>query len=158
MNVTIRPLQEKDAYVSVKWRNIPDIWKYTEYKWTHEITIDDELTWIRKVMVDPTSKRFAILADDKYVGNIYLTNIKDDVGEYSIFIGDKDYWGKGIARKATEEIIAFAKNTLHLRGIVLRVDKNNAPALRLYTSFGFKETGEEGVFIWMSLNLSTTQT
>ena len=29
MKVTIRPLVESDAYTSVKWRNDPEVFKYT---------------------------------------------------------------------------------------------------------------------------------
>ena len=105
MKVKIRPLEEKDAFTSVKWRNISKIWEHTGSAPDREITIEDELTWIKKVIADPSSKRFAILADGKYVGNIYLTDIKDKKGEYHVFIGEMDYWGKGIARKASEQII-----------------------------------------------------
>lgn len=154
MNVTIRPLSEVDAYTSVKWRNIPDIWKYTAYKWTHEITIEDELNWIKKVIADPTGRRFAIMADNKYIGNIYLTNIKDGVGEYSIFIGDKNYWGKGVAREASERIIEFGRDILNLHTIVLGVREDNVAAFRLYRSLGFRETHKDSVFTWMKLDLT----
>lgn len=153
MNVTIRPLEENDAYTSVKWRNIPEIWKYTAYKWTHKITIEDELQWIRKVIADPTGKRFAILADGTYVGNVYLTNIKDGVGEYSIFIGNKNYWGKGVARKASEQIISYARDVLHLRAVILGVREDNLAAFHLYGSLGFKRTGKDEIFVWMRLEL-----
>lgn len=154
MNVTIRPLEENDAYTSVKWRNIPELWIHTTFKAQREITIEDELKWIRAVMQDPTSARFAILADGIYVGNIYLTGLKDDVGEYHIFIGEKEYWGKGIARKASERIIEYGKDVLRLNAIILGVRPDNAAAFHLYESLGFVETGEEDGFVRMKLNLS----
>ena len=48
MEVKIRPLQDKDAYTSVVWRNIPEIWKMTGSSPDREITIEDELNWIKK--------------------------------------------------------------------------------------------------------------
>jgi RimJ/RimL family protein N-acetyltransferase len=153
MKVTIRPLVENDAYISVKWRNMPEIWQYTAYKWTREIHIEDELNWIRKVIADPSGRRFAIIADDNYVGNIYLTNIKNGTGEYSIFIGEKGYWGKGIARKASEQIIAFAREMLHLKSIILGVNESNVAAATLYRSLGFRPTGKDEQFTWMQLDL-----
>lgn len=152
IHVKIRPLIEEDAYTSVKWRNIAKIWQYTAYKLTRTITIEDELNWIQKVISDPHGKRFAILADDVYVGNIYLTNIKDGIGEYSIFIGDKNYWGKGIARKASEQVIAFGRDKLKLKAIVLGVREDNIAAMHLYESLGFKRTGKDEKFTLMKLD------
>ena len=108
MQVEIRPLREEDAHVSVRWRNISDIWRYTKFQATRPVTLDDELAWIRQVTADPTCRRFAILADGRYVGNIYLTGIKDGLAEYHVFIGEQDYWGRGVAKAATREILRFA--------------------------------------------------
>lgn len=154
MNVRIRPLEENDAYTSVKWRNMPEVWKYTEYKWTREITLEDELQWIRRVVKDLSCSRFAILADDTYVGNVYLTNIKDGVAEYSIFIGNKEYWGKGVARKASEQIIAYGRDVLHLSAITLRIREDNLAAMHIYLSLGFTRMDKKDeVFTWMKLDL-----
>jgi RimJ/RimL family protein N-acetyltransferase len=152
VEVKIRPLEEKDAYTSVKWRNIPEIWALTGSAPNRVITIEDELTWVRRVTND-SSKRFAIMADDTYVGNTYLTNIEDSICEYHIFIGDKNYWGKGIARKASELIIDFAKDILHLKAINLEVNKDNGAAVHLYKSLGFKEKSRSDIFIQMQLEL-----
>lgn len=138
MEIKIRPLEEKDAYTSVKWRNIPDLWIHTTFKATREITIEDELTWIKKVTSDPSDARFAITADGVYVGNIYLTGIQDGVGEYHIFIGEKEYWGKGIARQASVQLIEYAKQR-GLKGIYLEVKEDNAGAYHLYETLGFKK-------------------
>jgi diamine N-acetyltransferase len=154
MNITIRPLEENDAYTSVNWRNMPELWTYTTFKADREIVIDDELKWIRAVIKDPTSARFAIMADDVYVGNIYLTGLTEDSGEYHIFIGNKEYWGKGIARKASELIIEYGRKKLGLKTIILGVKPDNAAAFHLYKSLGFTQTGEEDGFTRMKLDLA----
>lgn len=155
MEIKIRPLQIEDAKTSVKWRNMSELWTYTTFKLTREITIDDETNWVKKVTMDPTSRRFAILADNVYVGNIYLTGIENGVGEYHIFIGEKDYWGKGIARKASVLIINYGKDELKLNKIKLGVHPENAGALHLYQSLGFTDTGEkEDGFIVMDIDLA----
>lgn len=154
MRVRIRPLTEHDAYISVAWRNLPEIWEHTGFKATRVITLDDELTWIRRVTADAASRRFAILADERYVGNIYITDIRDDVGEYHIFIGEKAYWGKGVARKASRQIIEFGKTSLGLHLIKLRVREANHAAFSLYESLGFEATGEDAGFIIMVLDLA----
>ena len=153
MKVSIRPLTVKDAYTSVKWRNMSEIWKYTKFKADKEITIQDELTWIRKVTNDPSGRRFAILADGTYIGNIYLTDIHNNTAEYHIFIGEKTYWGKGIATQASKLILKYAKNTLRLKEVYLNVMKKNTSAYLVYKKLGFKESGEDGEFCKLTLKL-----
>ena len=153
MHVSIRPLEEEDAYTSVVWRNIPEIWKLTGSRPDREITIKDELVWIKKVMTEESSKRFAIIAGDTYVGNIYLTGIDNKSAEYHIFIGDKDYWGKGVAKIASQQIISYSRDILGLATINLGVNEKNEVAIYLYKSLGFVAVGVDDSFIKMRLDL-----
>lgn len=137
MQVTIRPLVEQDAYTSYHWRNDPEVFKYTGNTYSHEITLECELDWIRRVMANSNDYRCAIMADDRYVGNIYLTDIHDGIATYHIFIGDKNCWGKGVAKQASQLIIEYAFCQLHLHTIQLRVKRENVRAIRLYQSLGF---------------------
>lgn len=139
MEVSIRPLKIEDAYTSVKWRNDPDVFKYTGNIYDHEITLESELSWIKKVIQAKDEYRCAILADSKYVGNIYLTNIHDGVATYHIFLGEKDVWGKGIAKQASLLILKYAFESLHLDVVELRVRIKNERAIELYKRVGFTE-------------------
>lgn len=138
MNVRIRPLVVEDAYISVKWRNDPEVFKFTGNTYDHTITIDSELDWIKRVINNKNEYRCAIIVDEKYVGNIYITDIQNNIGEYHIFIGDKSYWGKGVAKKASLLIIEYGFNVLGLNEIKLWVRKENKSAINLYNSLGFK--------------------
>ena len=154
MTVRLRPLKEADAYVSVHWRNISGIWRFTASAPDRIIAIDDELAWIRKAIADPTSRRFAIEADGVYIGNIYLTDIRNGIGEYHIFIGNRDYWGRGIAREASLQIIAYGRDQLGLSVIRLGVHKDNKAALALYELLDFTFIEQDGEFIRMELDLN----
>lgn len=154
MQVRIRPLQRADAEVSVRWRNIPELWTFTTFKTDREITLKDEQNWIHKVINDPTSARFAILADDVYIGNTYLTNIENGAAEYHIFIGDKNYWGKGIASTASRQVLEYARDALKLDRVYLYVKQENAGAYHIYSKLGFTLTAKKhGDFVNMELDL-----
>lgn len=152
MIIKIRPLTEQDAYTSYKWRNIPDVWALTERSWDREITSNDELNWMRKVLADESSLRFAIEADGCYVGNIYLTDIVGRSAQYHIFIGDVSAWGKGIGRSASKLILEEARQ-LSLHTVWLTVKTANLAAIRLYQSLGFDIVSEEGGSARMELAL-----
>lgn len=151
MQVTIRPLQEQDAYTSVKWRNDPEVFKYTGNTYDHEITIESELGWIRKVINNPNDYRCAILVDGEYVGNIYLTDIDEETAEYHIFIGNKDYWGKGVAKQASDLILKYAFKELKLKSVYLRVQIENISAYSLYKKLGFVEISSDEKWISMTI-------
>lgn len=138
MDIQIRPLQIDDARVSYKWRNDPEVWKYTGSKPDRVITQEIETEWIKRVMDDSTSKRFAILADGTYVGNIYLTDITDKDAQYHIFIGDKSYWGKGIAQIASKILLDYAEQHLPISKVYLKVKSENAAAVAVYRKLGFQ--------------------
>lgn len=151
MKVTIRPLIEEDAYTSVKWRNDPDVFKYTGNTYKHEIKIENELEWIRKVIAIANDYRCAILADGVYVGNIYLTDIDGISAHYHIFIGNKNYWGKGVAKQASQLLLDYAFHNLKLENVQLRVRKENVSAFMLYQKLGFVEENEDDVWVSMIL-------
>lgn len=141
--ILIRPLEKEDAMKSWKWRNDSEIWEFTGSRPNITITPEIEIVWIEKILLDLNSKRFAITVDDIYVGNVQLTNITIFDAEYHIFIGEKSCWGKGIAFSATQQIIRFAKNSLMLENIYLKVNPENLKAIRLYEKSGFEVVSDE---------------
>ncbi len=143
-SVLIRPLNEQDALVSCEWRNNPEIWKYTGRKPDRHITRQIETEWLKNVLAEDNSFRFAIMADSIYIGNIQITDVKSrEHGEYHIFIGNKSYWGKGIGTLATAQLIRFAKEILQLRKLYLFVDPQNEAAIRVYQKSGFVRVSDE---------------
>lgn len=143
MDVCIRPLTLEDAKVSYKWRNDPEIWKYTGRRPTTEITQEIELEWAKTVLQREDEYRFAIISregsKDTYIGNAHLAGVNrvKGIGHYNIFIGEKRYWGKGCAKKATELILGYALNELELRQIDVEVAIENTPVVKLCEKCGF---------------------
>lgn len=43
MDVSLRKLERNDSYISYKWRNDPEVFKYTGTVIDHEITLETEL-------------------------------------------------------------------------------------------------------------------
>ncbi|SHG97375.1 Protein N-acetyltransferase, RimJ/RimL family [Chryseobacterium oranimense] len=153
-NVLIRPLQKEDALISYQWRNDPEVWKYTGSRPDIEITKEIESEWIVKVLQDEKSKRFAILCDNEYIGNVHLNNIENNAAEFHIFIGNKDFWGKGISQLATYQILYYAKEVLKLSEIYLYVKPENIAAVESYKRNNFVVIEENPGNVKMLLRLS----
>ena len=151
MNVKIRPITELDAKTSVHWRNDKDVWVHTAFSANQPVTEQAEIAWAKESIGNASSRRFAIIADDVYVGNVNLTHIENGEAEYSIFIGNKAFWGKGIAKKASIEVLNYAKRVLSLESVRLGVSEKNAAAVKIYKSLGFVKYSEDERFTWMRL-------
>lgn len=140
-----------DAKTSVKWRNNPVVWEKTVNSPQKVILVSDEMKWIKKVIDDIDSERYAILVDEKYIGNVQLTNIKNNESYFGIFIGDPEYWGQGIGTVATCLMIERGFDQLELEKIKLRVRKGHSRAYNIYKKLGFKTTHEDDELIHMEL-------
>ena len=89
---------------------------------------------------------FAIISksNNLHIGNIKLDfhDSKSNISEMGILIGDKYYWGKGIAKDACSLVLDYGFKKLNLRKIFLAVFENNIHAIKLYKSLGFKTEGK----------------
>jgi RimJ/RimL family protein N-acetyltransferase len=153
MKITIRPLRAKDAAISYRWRNNPEIWKYTKSKPDKKITYEIELAWLREVLKRPNERRFAICVgeDSQYIGNVQLTDIDERTAQFHIFIGEIDYHGKGVGTKSTLLILDYAFSVLELETVYLFVNKNNTAAIKLYEKCGFLRVEEVDEVIRMRI-------
>jgi len=155
-DLIIRKLEPKDAEISWKWRNDPEIWKYTDRNHHNYITKEIEQAWIEQVLTQSGNERFAICIgkEQKYIGNIHLC-IESDEAAYHIFIGDKEQWGKGIASKVTSWVIEYARNDLKLKKLIAKVHQDNKASLNFFSKAGFCKTKKTlGNFVWLELQLS----
>lgn len=132
-----------DAQVSYRWRNDPEIWAYTEFKPDHQISLKTEQDWLKKKLSNKNEQRFAIClaSNHRYIGNIQLLDIDSNAGSFHIFIGEKEFWGKGIAQQATRLILNYAFAELGLQQVELEVNAANLAAIAVYKKMGFLNTG-----------------
>ncbi|MBD3290699.1 GNAT family N-acetyltransferase [candidate division KSB1 bacterium] len=60
---------------------------------------------------------------------------------FFLAIMDSDYWSLGFGTEATKSMMEYAFETLNLNRIQLHVYAENKPAIRIYSSVGFKKEG-----------------
>lgn len=81
-----------------------------------------------------------IEADAKTVGHIDLEKINSLKAELQIVIGEKEYWGKGVAKEAVLQVLDKATN-LGFKDIYLEVRPTNIRAISFYEKIGFEKMG-----------------
>ena len=135
----LRSLTLKDAtkkYCS--WLNNEEVNKYLE---TKSVTIDELKEYISEKNKSKGCLFFGIFLNDKnHIGNVKLEPIdfEKKTANFSIMIGDKEYWNQGYGTEVIKLIIDYAFNTLKLEFITLGVKANHKVAIKLYEKIGFK--------------------
>ncbi|MDD3520402.1 MAG: GNAT family protein [Actinomycetota bacterium] len=140
--VLIRPLKKSDLPLLIRWLKDPEVNKFLSSDFS-DLDTHKEERWFREMSISVNDFVFAIEAykEKKHIGDCGLHKINWDKkkADFGIAIGDKNYWGKGYGRDATEATIKFAFKKLGLEKITLSVYEYNKRAIKSYKKCGFKE-------------------
>ncbi|MFC1609032.1 GNAT family N-acetyltransferase [Patescibacteria group bacterium] len=78
--------------------------------------------------------------DDKFIGYASLCDFNGkEQCEFSVFVLDKDYWGKGVGEEASRLLLDYAFGELGMKRVILETSEFHQGAIKLYEKIGFKE-------------------
>jgi diamine N-acetyltransferase len=151
--IYLRPLVLEDAKVSYKWRNDHEIWKFTKYLPTEIVTPEMETDWLKGVLGKPNEKRFAICTcnNHQYIGNVYFADIVGNTASAHIVLGEKQFWGKGIASEIAPLFIGHGFMQMGLERIYLEVNDQNYNMIGFYSRLGFEVYDKSDEYLKMVL-------
>lgn len=131
-----------DQYVA--WLNDYEITKYTEQKYFKH-TLDKVKSFVIQKYNSNNELLFGIFFNKIHIGNIKLgpVNFEHLSAEVSYFIGEKKYWGKGVASKCVEAIVNYALKELDLKKINAGYYENNIGSAKVLKKCGFVIEGEK---------------
>lgn len=129
-----------DEYVA--WMNDYEVVKYTEQRFSPH-SREDVKTFVAEKFRSPSDILFGIFFENQHIGNIKLgpINWKHETGEVSYFIGNKDFWGKGLATSVVRSVVEFALDRLDLKKINAGYYENNVGSARVLEKCGFLVEG-----------------
>lgn len=83
---------------------------------------------------------YVILHEGSEVGTVWLEKLPGAGGtvKLGILLGDEQYFGRGIGRRAVKLAIEKAGAVLDFRRVLLYVRRNNTRAVRCYRHCGFE--------------------
>lgn len=142
--IGLRAIEREDYTERMyKWANDPEFNRYLSHgirPTTVKMMEDLYGDLLRKenvifAVVDRGSK--------KTIGLVGLHHINWQIGsaEYTIHIGEKEFWGSGAASEATDFILKYAFLTLNLNKVWLGVGEPNVKAVKFYEKKGFVREG-----------------
>jgi tRNA (guanine37-N1)-methyltransferase len=139
----IRLPKKSDINYWLKWVNDEEVSRYLT-PINPPLTYEDEEEFYMSSMKNMRCLPLSIVdrTSGEPIGNAHLKvdMFNEKSLEFGLMIGNKDFWGKGIATEILHTLVNFAfKNGFEL--IHLRVEAKNAPAKRVYEKCGFKEIG-----------------
>ena len=138
MLITIRKFLKSDIENKVNWINDPLNNKYLHYDLP--LSIEKTEIWFDNNKDREDRYDAVIEVDGIAVGIIGLLSIdnKNKDAEYYITIGDRNYLGKGVGKKASILLLKYAFEELKLNNVYLYVETENTSAIKLYERIGFK--------------------
>ena len=78
--------------------------------------------------------------DGEFIGYGSLCDFKNGKQcEFSIFLLNKKYWGKGIGFEASKIILNYAFSKLRMKKVVLETSEFHNGAIKLYEKLGFRK-------------------
>lgn len=142
--IYLRRLTEDDATEEyVRWMNNPEINQYLESRFYTQ-TIESIRDFIRSVTND-RNYQFGIFdkKTDKHIGNIKIGSINPyhKTADIGFLIGDKSYWGKGLASEAIGLATDFAFNVLGLHKVWGGLYSPNIGSMRAFQKNGYDFEG-----------------
>lgn len=143
--ISLRPLSLADVEGPYPtWLNDPEVCEHNSHH-VFPYSVSEARAYVERVSRDEHNLVLAIIAHDsgKHIGNISLQQI-DPIArsaEYAILIGDRDYWGKGVAYAASRLLITHGFTALNLHRIYCGTSDKNIAMQKLAAKLGFIEEG-----------------
>lgn len=143
--IYLRKILETDVNEKyLGWLNDPQVNQYLETRWSEQ-TLSSILDFVQSKIDNKNEPLFAIctLESNEHIGNIKLGPINPyhKYADVSLFIGDKNYWGKGFATEAIKLITDYGFKSLKLNKICASAYEENIGSINAFKKCGYLQEG-----------------
>jgi RimJ/RimL family protein N-acetyltransferase len=141
---TIRPFSTNDAELWQEWDINHDVQAFMPEPFNDVQDIEEQYKYIDDCETDEEGFYWSIeTKDGTIIGTVALTEFSDyhEVANLGIVIGDKHYWGKGVATEVITTLVGYAFEHLNISRISAEVEEGNIPMMKALKKVGFKQDG-----------------
>lgn len=143
--VLLRAYCKDDIKLAQQYLNQPEIKRNLTPGIPYPFTLEMEEKWYESMTESQDNYSFAIedLESGIYLGGCGINNVdwKNSVVTVGIFIGDKEYLGKGYGTDAMQVLTKFIFHEMNINKVKLHVYSFNTRAIKSYEKCGFKKEG-----------------
>ena len=144
--IELKPLHENHVKYFKEWIKDDEVIRYSLSIFQKMKTEEQLMVWLCNTIKDTSTFNRGIFLEgtDQLIGYAGICDLSstNKSGEYFIFIGDKNYWGKGIGTEVTKKMIELGFGELNLNRIMLTVSEPNKGGVKAYQRAGFKLEGK----------------
>ncbi len=131
----------------VNWLNDPEVTKYLE---TKSATLEALKKYVEEKYNSTSCLFFGIYdkSNDFHIGNVKLEPIDFEKKSAILgtLIGEKSYWGKGIAKEVYRILLKYYFNELNMEVVEAGIYDDAIGAIKAVQSVGFKKVKEFGKY------------
>jgi RimJ/RimL family protein N-acetyltransferase len=142
--VALGPIRRDLISTYLRWINDFEVTRTLDLP-MRPFPLEFEENWFQRMTQSDHDLVFTVydLKTLRPIGNAGLHQIDHQhrTAEFGMAIGEKEFWGKGCGAETTALLLGYGFHNLGLHNIMLRVDANNAPAIRAYQRAGFRPIG-----------------
>lgn len=141
---TLRPFQKEDAELWQVWDIDPAIQAHMPEPQNEPQDISAQYEYINECDLDEEGYYWSIETNEHVtIGTVSLfeINTHHKNAQIGIVLGDKDFWGKGVASEVIAEVIQYAFNTLEIEYVGAEVEEANLPMQKVLAKVGFSQDG-----------------
>ena len=142
-HLILRPYEEGDIVAWQRWDTDPEVQEYLPEPLNEQVSDEEQLVYLKECLTEEDGVYWTIVLSEtgEVIGTISLNNISTyhGVAEINTVIGEKQYWGKGIATEATRVVLMYAKEELKLRRIMGEFEADNKGVEKVLRANGFVE-------------------
>lgn len=140
--IYLRPIEEKDSELIVKWRNQENVRRYFFYQ--KDFTLEGQKQWYETKVKTGEVYQFIVCdaENEKPIGCTYIQGFNEDrtAAESGIFIGENEVRGRGVGKEALALTAKFAFDELGLEKLNARAFEGNKASVNAHLGTGYRIT------------------
>ena len=116
MRLSISILQVEQVTQSyVDWYSNKEVVRYSDNQY-RKFSFDGQCSYVQSCLQNEDVNLYGIFDNTSHIGNIIINGLSSHHGkaEISYVIGETNYWGKGVASFAVENMIQISKEEFSL--------------------------------------------
>ncbi|MBL7261000.1 GNAT family N-acetyltransferase [Paractinoplanes lichenicola] len=140
--VRLRAMGVDDAEALWRWNHDADVMRWMDEGYAE--TVAEVAKWLEERPPNAYGDvLFGVEAEGTLIGLVRLHGAEPEAGiaDMDIYLGEKDFWGKGYGTDAVRAVCRYGFHKMRLRKITLTVAAENEGARHIYGKVGFVEEG-----------------